>query len=87
MPNRHWPSTQPAGCLDTPVRPARHREGATTDESGSAEVIDALGCDPLDLGGLSMARALETFATASAQPAIASGRAPLFATRWLVPGP
>ena len=53
----------------------------------AAEVIDALGCDPLDLGGLSKARALETFATASAQLAIASGRAPLFATRWLVPGP
>lgn len=51
----------------------------------TADLVRALGADPLDLGPLALAPVLETFATASAQLAIASGLAPMFAVRLLTP--
>lgn len=53
----------------------------TAAKAVAGQLVTQLGAEPVDLGGLGLAPALETFATASAQLAIASGLAPQFAVR------
>lgn len=72
------------GAADLPERPTVPLCGDDPDAKAVAgRLVTQLGAEPLDIGGLAVAPALETFATASAQLAIASGLAPQFAVRLL----
>lgn len=72
------------GAEGLPGRPTVPLCGDDADAKAvAADLVTQLGAEPLDIGGLSVAPALETFATACAQLAIAAGLAPQFAVRLL----